>query len=145
MKKLRSGNGGGQSCEAFYDPKVGGPNGEAFGDRIRTGEWNSLYQEFENVNRMKFHRYNFWWIYLEFTVVFLKPNTAIASQSSHVGHCCHGCTALRGISFWTPKGSHCALLRRATCDIFFRGTVDGNLKFRRVFPTVWDGADQPVV
>ena len=37
MKKLRSGNGGGQSCEAFYDPKVGGPNGEAFGDRIRTG------------------------------------------------------------------------------------------------------------
>ena len=31
---------------------------------------NSLYQEFENVNRMKFHRYNFWWIYLEFTVVF---------------------------------------------------------------------------
>ena len=33
---------------------------------------NSLYQEFENVNRMKLYRYNLWWIYLEFTVVFLK-------------------------------------------------------------------------
>ena len=62
-----------------------------------------------------------------YSCFFKNQTQLLPAKAPTVGHCCHGCTALRGISFWTPKGSHCALLRRATCDNGV-GTVDGNLK-----------------